>query len=636
MKPIRVGGVLGVVVLLAPCGALAYDLRLLAPDIVHPYSTYPIRLYVSAAIEKPFRIDLDPNNAIIAIENFEGIVAVPAKGLSDERIEREAVAPGGCPLCVLFLARKFPPLADGKPIDAKKLSVLKYLGIDGSDKELVVLHCAVKKTGDADPELWVWGAEKEPLLKLGLVRLAPLGNTQTALPFQLRGRGRRGQNVKLVLNLGDKYVGAFQTGNAAVNPDAEDESIKSERAANVPSTKQLRKGTAANSSPAGGPSVSLFQFGAERTGYLRDAAALPKQPRTVWKYATEMNGQPTIPGDPLVHQGTVFFGDNRGTLRAIDAADGNEKWVHDYGPHLVLAAPAAVGDRLFVASRGDVKCVSCANGQIIWQREMPKSLSETSPLPVGDAVFVATADGNVHALKQQTGEPMWHVNLLTDRPPELDGFEQQAIKQEGMLVLPRSAASDGTTLFQSVYNPSRIVALDCKTGRQRWSHQVNGWVYTNPAVSDNYIVVGSEDMSLHCLDAASGKELWSMPTGNFIRAAPAIANGRVFFVSCNERAYCVDLATGKQVWFHKLDQAFQGTKQTRCAPLVTDDTVYVGAADGQLYAFDSETGDQRWGIYVARGCEIGSFNLATDGHRLVVASRSVRNGGQYGIYAVGD
>ena len=206
--------------------------------------------------------------------------------------------------------------------------------------------------------------------------------------------------------------------------------------------------------------------------------------------------------------------------------------------------------------------VTCAllDGNVIWSRELPKSFGGTWPLLVGDTLFAAGGDGMILRLKKQDGTVTWSADVLADRPADLHGFDSRAILRGGIRTRIQSSASDGETLYQNVFDQSRMIVLDCRTGARRWTYRAHGWLYSHPVIADNYVLASSEDLCLHCVDRRSGKVAWKKMTGGIVAAPPAVMNGRVYAAVCNGLVLCLDLETGKLIWSHRQDPPFDGNR----------------------------------------------------------------------------
>jgi outer membrane protein assembly factor BamB len=398
---------------------------------------------------------------------------------------------------------------------------------------------------------------------------------------------------------------------------------------------------------AGEPGIATFQFNIQRTGYFRGGESLPKEPKVIWKFVprpvVEAPGQllaslgGIAPGTPVVDKGVVYFGDDGGRLWALDSSTGQVKWVYKHGPHGISQAPCVADGKVYFSSRDGVECVFCENSRLVWSRDLPRGAAECSPLMVGAAVLVASPDGIVYAFDKETGDTIWRASLMIDVQPDPKEFDSKRARFEANAARPVSSASDGKTVFQSIFDQSRVVALDCKTGRQIWSFHAGGWIYDQPVVTQQFVFVGSQDRHLHCLDRSTGKPHWKFPVHSRIEAGAAVAQGRVYFGACDGRVYCADVDSGKQIWTYKTEPDSKGTRAIYCAPLVTDRIVYVAAMDGQLYALDAVSGEERWVLRVSHDSEINGSSLATDGRRLFVTTRQTpKNRGEYGVFAIGE
>jgi len=81
------------------------------------------------------------------------------------------------------------------------------------------------------------------------------------------------------------------------------------------------------------------------------------------------------------------------------------------------------------------------------------------------------------------------------------------------------------------------------------------------------------------------------------------------------------------------------TKGISCAPLVTEERVYISAFDGQVFGLDAASGEAVWNLRAARNSHTNSMSLATDGRRLFFATRGgfqAASPGEYAVFAVGD
>lgn len=137
-----------------------------------------------------------------------------------------------------------------------------------------------------------------------------------------------------------------------------------------------------------------------------------------WRYETESRARiaPTV-DDGAVYVGTQTVaerlgGDDEGTLRVLDAADGSERWRRSLGTD--VRKPVAVDDeRAYVrcsdADGAKLVAVDRQDGSVRWTRRR----CETAPIVDDDAVYVGRwADdplegGEVVAFERETGTERW-------------------------------------------------------------------------------------------------------------------------------------------------------------------------------------------------------------------------------------
>ncbi len=263
------------------------------------------------------------------------------------------------------------------------------------------------------------------------------------------------------------------------------------------------------------------------------------------------------------------------------------------------------------------------------------NVTESSPLIVADRIVVGGYNGKVSAVGFD-GKLIWQYDIAADAPPAPPGFDVKRANPAGEVARPRTAASDGTAIFQPIFDQSRIIVIDLKAGRRRWSYQAKGWMYGEPTVTEDRVFFGTQDRHLYCLDKRRKTLFWTFPTGSRIEASVAYRDGSVYFGSCDGRFYRVDAATGKEVWRYETPRAKGDVTAIYSAPLCTEDAVYFGSFDGYLYALKRDSGALKWRIRPVKGSHITGSPL-TDGRQIFVAmQRDIEKRGADAIVAIGE
>jgi outer membrane protein assembly factor BamB len=117
-------------------------------------------------------------------------------------------------------------------------------------------------------------------------------------------------------------------------------------------------------------------------------------------------------------------------------------------------------------------------------------------------------------------------------------------------------------------------------------------VYANPAIgADGTIYAGAMDSGLYAFEP-NGKVKWFYRIGDLSTSSPAIGSDGTIYIGSGERLYGGSPPTGPQGKLLALDQqgkriwAYPIAGIVESPPAIdASGTVYVGSADGWLYAF---------------------------------------------------
>jgi outer membrane protein assembly factor BamB len=327
----------------------------------------------------------------------------------------------------------------------------------------------------------------------------------------------------------------------------------------------------------------------------------------------------------------VYFGSFDGNFYAIDAKDGHLKWkfgvpgerrftaTHIHGSlpsaesmpdpfDFFLSSPVVWNDSVYFGS-GDtnIYALDAISGHLKWKFKTG-DVVHASPAISGGTLFVGSWDSNFYALDAATGAEKWRFKTGEDA----DIHNQVGIQSS-------AAVADGVVYFGC--RDSKFYAVDAATGKQKWSFDNKGsWVIGSPAVASGRVYFATSDSAMfYALDAKSGANIFSM---NFKQwpmfSSPAVANGMVYIGSHQGKLYAISLKTQKLAWaFQSDDSKRNGPKYTKgdgtpnyeaafsdsfyddmvigvrkmfsvgamlSSPVVAGSTIYVGSADGNIYA----------------------------------------------------
>lgn len=134
-----------------------------------------------------------------------------------------------------------------------------------------------------------------------------------------------------------------------------------------------------------------------------------------------------------------------------------------------------------------------------------------------------------------------------------------------------------------------VRCIDLRNGRRRWSRNLPGKIFSTPAVSGRYLVLGCTDGGIYALDARSGRTLWTAHAGKSVLASPVIFDGKVFIGASDGVFRALDLRTGAPVWTYEGVEGF-----VECRAYVDAEQVVFGSWAGRLYSLDTRTGALQW------------------------------------------
>ncbi len=185
------------------------------------------------------------------------------------------------------------------------------------------------------------------------------------------------------------------------------------------------------------------------------------------------------------------------TIVALDPSDGQQKWSYAAStPSLILRRSSSPvlyqGTVLVGLSTGQLVAMDQVTGVVLWQKEIAasKGRSETQrmidlsadPLLQGSLVYAVGYQGNVAALKANTGELLW---------------EQSLSSYAGL------AVADRTLVVPD--HRGTLYAFDAITGKQRWKMLgLVGRRLTKPLCVGTMVLVGDDEGLVHWIDLESG------------------------------------------------------------------------------------------------------------------------------------
>src|SRR6476661_3366344 len=252
---------------------------------------------------------------------------------------------------------------------------------------------------------------------------------------------------------------------------------------------------------------------------------------------------PIIDGDLVIISGVTFqWGQHgRGGHRfiAFDKKTGETVYVSAPGgrPYDTTYAPPIIADingtRLLIqgSSDGFVHAIKPQTGEPVWKYEISKRGLNTGVVVKGTTAILTHSEENLNSSEMGM---MVAVDATAKGEIKKEQVKWSTYGWQGGFSSP---VLDGDRLYQ-IDNGANIAAFDVNTGKQLWLKNLGAIQKASPVLADGKLYVGTENGKFYILKpSATGCEildqdqLGTEALPEAIIASVAIANGRVFVVS---------------------------------------------------------------------------------------------------------
>ncbi len=310
----------------------------------------------------------------------------------------------------------------------------------------------------------------------------------------------------------------------------------------------------------------------------------------------------------------------------------NVSWVQETGGR---STPIVLNGRVFINSRTpddvndpvekvhareQVVCFDAASGEELW-RDIFNVFQTDIPAPrvgwasmAGDKetgyVYMHSVSG-LFRCYDQDGKIVWEHSLaeMFGKISGYGGRTQTPIIDEDRVIVSFMATNWGSTKGPAPLH--YYYAFDKKTGALQWVSAPGGAPrdtnYSVPMVAvingQRQLIGGNCDGNVYSINARTGKPIWGFKMSLRGLNASPVVEGNYVYISHGEdnidnpefgRVQCIDATgTGDVTETHSVWRV-DGIKAGYTGLVVNDGVVYVVADLGNLYAYDSKTGENLW------------------------------------------
>src|SRR5215475_6314312 len=176
----------------------------------------------------------------------------------------------------------------------------------------------------------------------------------------------------------------------------------------------------------------------------------------LWSFPSDaIEGADNAWTSPAIANNIVYYGVNRPTpvVFAINATTGTEIWRHNGLFANMISSPALENGRVYVAfTDGTIRALDAANGQPIWSIIQPGG-AFSSPAVTNGRLYIAIHNRGLLALDANTGSQLW---LAAMPGPQWS-----------------SPAVENGCVFVGSRDDHKLYAIDAATGNTLWTATTN-------------------------------------------------------------------------------------------------------------------------------------------------------------------
>ena len=212
-----------------------------------------------------------------------------------------------------------------------------------------------------------------------------------------------------------------------------------------------------------------------------------------------------------------------------------------------------------------------------------EGLYRLRPAISGQTIYVASADGEVAAFDRNSGDTLWEVDLETSLSGGVGVYEDALFL----------GSSDGY-----------VLKLDASSGALTWSTPVRGEILSPPQSNGKVVVVQTNDGKLQGLDFATGKLLWTYDSNIPVltvrgTSSPIVHNDQVYAGFANGRVLALNANTGAIVWEVRVAISQGRSEIERLVDVdgtmeLAGNELYAASYQGNVVAIDVDTGSRMW------------------------------------------
>jgi len=262
--------------------------------------------------------------------------------------------------------------------------------------------------------------------------------------------------------------------------------------------------------------------------------------------------------------------------------------------------------------------------EMLWRQKIGDGQGKSGyqqlvPVVAGELIYVAAANGQVQAMDHSSGELRWERKLPV-------GITAGLSIHEGRLLL---GSSEG-----------EVVALASADGEPLWARAVEGEILAPPQTDGEMVVTQTLDGKILGLSMADGQRQWDYRSGLPLltlrgTATPVVYEEQVYAGRADGSVIAVSLEEGILLGEQRLSVPMGTTELDRLqdvdsTPLVVGEFIYAVSYQGNLMRMALPELEQGWSVPASSFVDLaaGAGQLYLSDSDAVVRAMSIRDGRQ--------
>lgn len=293
-----------------------------------------------------------------------------------------------------------------------------------------------------------------------------------------------------------------------------------------------------------------------------------------------VNISQAIYASPIVRDGRIYVGDDKGNFYCHDVKSGKELWKYKTGDRILGTADA--NNKVVVVGSTDkhIYGLDAKSGKLKWKYQADETVFGSATID-NDIVYIGDSEGVFRAIDTNTGKLVWEYREIQDY------MESKPLVYEGKVIF---GAWD-----------TYMYAFDKKSGNLEWKWRnpdKKGMLYSPAAVwpvgANGKVFFTAPDRVMTALNVNTGETVWRTAE-SMVRETIGLSEDkqRVYSKTMQDNFVCYSATSDspERLWITNVGYGYD---HAASMPVEKDGVVFGSTKNGVIFAIDGKTGDLQW------------------------------------------